>query len=112
MIRIRTAAIFVAFTGACSLSVAGANAQTALQTTRAAHTAQPVATEISAQRRIGRPPTRLRIYPNYKGDPNDAYPRYFPGRNAVRECNAAYIPEYRPSGPVIVPRMNCYWRPG
>jgi hypothetical protein len=30
----------------------------------------------------------------------------------VRECNATYVQEYRPSGTVIVPRMNCYWRRG
>ena len=44
--------------------------------------------------------------------PMSVYPRYYPGRNAVRECNATYVPEYRPSGTVIVPRMNCFWRPG
>jgi hypothetical protein len=33
-----------------------------------------------------------------------------PGPNSVRVCNAHYEQEYRPSGTVIVPRMNCYWR--
>ncbi len=32
------------------------------------------------------------------------------GPNAVRVCNAHYEQEFRPSGTVIVPRMNCYWR--
>jgi lipoprotein-anchoring transpeptidase ErfK/SrfK len=54
---------------------------------------------------------RLRVYPNYEGVP-EVYPRYFPGPNAVRECNATYVQEYRPSGTVIVPRMHCFWRPG
>ena len=63
------------------------------------------------QRRV-RPPTRLRVYPHYEAGPDGVYPRYFPGRNAVRECNATYVQEYRPSGTVIVPRMSCFWRPG
>jgi hypothetical protein len=106
MMRIRTAAILVAFAGAYSLSAAGA--QTAPQGLR---TAQPGATEVSAQQRV-RPPVRLRVYPNYVPGPDGVYPRYFPGRNAVRECNATYVQEYRPSGTVIVPRMSCYWRRG
>ena len=65
---------------------------------------------LRAQRR--RPATRLRVYPNYEPDPDGVYPRYYPGRNAVRECNATYVQEYRPSGTVIVPRMSCFWRPG
>ena len=68
------------------------------------------AREVSAQRRSGQPPTRLRVYPNYEVGPDGVYPRYFPGRNAVRVCNAAYVQEYRPSGTVIVPRMSCTWR--
>ena len=54
---------------------------------------------------------RLRVYPNYEAGP-EVYPRYNPGPNAVRECNATYVQEYRPSGTVIVPRMHCWWRPG
>lgn len=110
MMRIRAVAILVAFAGACSLSAVGASAQTAPQGMRTALALQPGATEASAQRR--RPPTRLHVYPNYTPGPDGVYPRYFPGRNAVRECNAAYVQEYRPSGTVIVPRMSCYWRRG
>jgi hypothetical protein len=106
MMRIRTAAILVAFAGAYSLSAAGA--QTA---PKALRTAQPGATDVSAQQRA-RPPVRLRVYPNYAPGPDGVYPRYFPGRNAVRECNATYVQEYRPSGTVVVPRMSCYWRRG
>jgi hypothetical protein len=54
--------------------------------------------------------TRLRIYPNY--GPEDVYPHYDPGPNAVRVCNAHYVQEFRPSGTVIVPRMSCHWRRG
>jgi hypothetical protein len=54
---------------------------------------------------------RLRIYP-YDEPVPEVYPRYNPGPNSVRECNATYVQEYRPSGTVIVPRMHCFWRPG
>jgi hypothetical protein len=109
MMRFRTAAILVGFAGAFSLPAIGAIAQTAAQHMRTAQASQPVATELSAQRRVRRPATRLRVYPRYEWEP-DVYPRYNPGPNAVRECNATYVQEYRPSGTVIVPRMSCYWR--
>jgi hypothetical protein len=112
MMRIRTAAIWVAFAGVLSLPAAGANAQTVALGARTAQASQPAATETSAQRRVRRPPTRLRVYPNYDPGPEGVYPRYNPGPNAVRECNATYVQEYRPSGTVIVPRMSCYWRRG
>jgi hypothetical protein len=51
------------------------------------------------------------VYPRDYWEP-DVYPRYNPGPNAVRVCNATYVQEYRPSGTVITPRMHCYWRPG
>jgi hypothetical protein len=56
----------------------------------------------------------LRRVPIYRPDhwEPDVYPRYNPGPNAVRDCTATYVQEYRPSGPVITPRMSCYWRPG
>jgi hypothetical protein len=65
----------------------------------------PVASDLSAQSR--RP--RVRIY---REDERGVYPSYYPGPNAVRDCNATYVREYRPSGTVIVPRMNCFWRHG
>lgn len=57
-----------------------------------------------------RPPPRIRVTPYYS--PDGVYPRYNPGPDAVRECNASYVQEYRPSGTVIVPHMHCYWRRG
>jgi len=33
----------------------------------------------------------------------------YPGPNAKRECVARYVEEYRPSGTVVTPRMNCRW---
>lgn len=63
--------------------------------------AQPAAaskpSDLTAQRRVRRQPTRLRVY------------RSFPGPNSQRVCNARYVQEYRPSGTVIVPVVNCYW---
>ena len=105
--RIGIAALSLAFAGSFLLPMAGAEAQTAPRV----QAAQSADTDVSAQsRRYRRPPTRLRVYPRY--DPDDVYPRYFPGRNAVRDCTATYVQEYRPSGTVIVPRMNCFWRRG
>jgi hypothetical protein len=54
---------------------------------------------------------RVPVYPREHYEP-DVYPRYNPGPNAVRECNAYYVQEARPSGTVITPRMHCFWRPG
>jgi hypothetical protein len=53
---------------------------------------------------------RLRVYP--QAEPDGVYPRYNPGPDAVRQCNATYVQEFRPSGTVIVPHMSCYWRRG
>jgi hypothetical protein len=64
-------------------------------------------TDVSAQRRLKRIP----IYPRAEDHwQPDVAPRYNPGPNAVRVCNAHYVQEARPSGMVIVPRMSCYWR--
>jgi hypothetical protein len=87
---------------------AGAQAQTASSGIRLAQASQPVAPEVAAQRRRLR---RVPIYRNYEWEP-EVYPRYYPGRNAVRDCTAIYAREYRPSGTVIVPHVNCYWRQG
>jgi hypothetical protein len=38
------------------------------------------------------------------------YPRHQQlSANSVRQCRAQYVKEYRPSGTVIVPRMQCWW---
>jgi len=113
MMRVRTAAILVAVAGTLVLPAAGTRAQTAPPGMRTVQPSQHVATEVSAQRRIRRPTTRLRVYPQYQYEwVPDVYPRYNPGPNAVRDCNATYVQEFRPSGTVIVPRMSCFWRPG
>lgn len=86
-----------------------ARAQTATSTVRTTQASKLTVTDASAQRR--RALRRVPIYRPNQWEP-DVYPRYNPGRNAVRSCTATYVQEYRPSGTVITPRMNCYWRPG
>jgi hypothetical protein len=108
---IRSAAVLVAFVGACSLPVTGASAQTTASGMRMAQASQPTGIE-AAQGRIRRPLRRVPVYPRYQPEPDGVYPRYYPGPNAVRDCTATYVQEYRPSGTVIVPRMSCFWRPG
>jgi hypothetical protein len=110
MMRITTVATWAALAGAALLPAPEASAQAAAQGLRSANA--QLDTEVTAQRHLRRPPTRLRVYPYYEPGFDGVYPRYYPGRNAVRECNATYVQEYRPSGTVIVPRMSCFWRPG
>ena len=108
MKRIVTAAMVTALTGFL-LHGEAALAQTAPSGARAAQAAKPAVTDASAQAR--RPLRRVPIYRPDQWEP-DVYPRYNPGPNAVRDCSATYVREYRPSGTVITPRMNCYWRRG
>jgi hypothetical protein len=108
MMRIGSAAISVAFAGALLLPAAGASAQTA--PTQMAQASQPA--DAQPPVRVRRSPRRVPIYPQYQPEPDGVYPRYYPGPNAVRECTATYVQEFRPSGTVIVPRMSCVWRRG
>jgi len=112
MALLRTTAVLMALVGIFSVAPAEVKAQTAPSAIRLAQAVPP---DASTPRRVRKPPTRLRVYPRYdRYDqwPDNVYPRYNPGPNAVRECNATYVQEYRPSGTVIVPRMSCYWRGG
>ena len=104
------AAICLTFAGAFLVPASGTTAQTAPSGTRVAQAAP--AAEPAATDRPHRPLKRLRIYPRYQEGPDDVYPSYYPGPNAVRECTATYVEEHRPSGTVITPRMHCFWRPG
>jgi hypothetical protein len=109
--RIGSAVLSLAVAGTFLLPAAGTQAQTVprAQTAQASQSGN----DLSAQnRRYRRPPARIRVYPSTGYSPDDVYPRYFPGRNAVRDCTATYVQEFRPSGTVITPRMNCFWRPG
>ena len=107
MKRIVTVAIWAAFAGLLlpASMAAGADGVAGAAGRAAPH---PPSTDMSAQRR--RPLRRVPIYRQEEWAP-DVYPRYNPGPNAVRVCTAHYVQEYRPSGTVITPRMNCYWRP-
>jgi hypothetical protein len=107
IMRILTVATLAALAG-FSLWGAIAQAQTVPSGVRTAQAAPQAATDTSAQHR------RLRRIPIYRPDhwEPDVIPRYNPGPNAVRSCTATYVQEYRPSGTVITPRMNCYWRAG
>ena len=109
MKRIVTVAISAAFAGLLLADVS-AQAQTASTSMRGAQASSGAATEVSAQQRRRRL-QRVPIYRREEWVP-DVYPRYNPGPNAVRDCTAHYVQEHRPSGTVITPRMNCYWRPG
>jgi hypothetical protein len=108
----RSAALAVTMAAAvaisCGIFMAGAEAQTAPAGIKMAQASPPAASD--APVRVRRPLRRVPIYPRYQPQPDEVYPRYFPGRNAVRECTATYVQEYRPSGTVIVPRMSCFWR--
>jgi hypothetical protein len=109
MIRTGTVAIFLALGGVFLLpgQVAWAEPATSTSEVKVAQAENEIAPPV---RRARRPTTRLRVYPNY--EPDDIYPHYDPGPNAVRVCTATYVQEFRPSGTVIVPRMNCHWRRG
>jgi hypothetical protein len=109
MMRIVTAVTGAVLVAMFLMPGASVQAQTAPARIHLAQAAQPDAVDLSAPRRRVR---RVPIYPRYQGEPDGVYPRYYPGRNAVRDCTATYVQENRPSGTVIVPRMNCFWRPG
>ena len=76
----------------------GAQAQTAGTTVRMAQATSP-----DAPPPRKRSQTRLRVTPYYT--PDGVYPRYNPGPDAVRECNATYVQEYRPRGAGVVAQM-------
>jgi|SRR5437016_5146995 len=79
----------------------------------------PALADAYAQRRprLRRAPVRIRVTPRclYRTQTLDYPPPYdceYPGPGFVRQCEARLLQEYRPSGTVIVPRMQCWWEPG
>jgi hypothetical protein len=101
--------------GSVAFPTPGAQAQAAGGLERA----KPAPLELSAQKRrkAARARTRITVRPSY-GVLRRAtiYPTPFdihaPGPGFVRQCSSWLAPELRPSGPVIVPRMRCWWQPG
>jgi hypothetical protein len=112
MTRIGITTISVALASILLAPVAETSAQTAPSEMRTTQVAQLADVDPSAPRRSNRPRRRVPITPRYEGESDGVYPRYNPGPNAVRDCTATYVEEHRPSGTVITPRMNCFWRPG
>ncbi|WP_076864786.1 hypothetical protein [Bradyrhizobium mercantei] len=108
MKRIVAAALLAVAVGLL-LPATEARAQSAAAEARIGQ-AEPVVRERVVERR------HLKRVPIYRSRPDhwepDVIPRYNPGPNAVRDCTATYVQEHRPSGTVITPRMNCFWRPG
>jgi hypothetical protein len=97
----------MALAGTALVGILLASAAAPLAATSAAQMRSGPSTDLSAQRRM----KRIQIYPRQEEHwQPDVVPRYNPGPNAVRVCNAHYVQEARPSGTVIVPRMSCYWR--
>jgi hypothetical protein len=57
---------------------------------------------------------RIRVTPAYpyrlySTDYPTPYKYEYPGPGAVRQCRAWLAQEFRPSGTVVVPKMNCWW---
>jgi hypothetical protein len=64
-----------------------------------------------------RPRTRIRVSPRcfYRTQATNfpvPYDCEAPGPGYVRQCAAQLVQEYRLSGTVIVPRMQCWWERG
>ncbi|MBI4275677.1 MAG: hypothetical protein HY659_13360 [Rhizobiales bacterium] len=95
-------------------AVAAGPRQAAAQSEPQAKSAQSAHSSTPQHPRILRLRPRVRIYS--RQPPYWDYPRpgtySWPGPNAVRECRSWLEPEARVSGPVIVPRMRCWWAPG
>jgi hypothetical protein len=109
IMRVGVWAIFGVIVGVCSLTAVSVQAQTTPQRMQLAQTLTP--DDLAARPApVARPSRRLRVYPRAQVEADGVYPRYNPGPNAVRVCNASYAQEYRPSGTVIVPHMTCVWR--
>lgn len=110
--------MLVTFACAVVLATTAAPAAAAPKDERtAAAAAAAAAVEGSAQtRKRVRPQIRVtpRYYPrrNFHTTYPLPYQYEWPGPGAVRECRARYVQEFRPSGTVIVPRMNCWWARG
>jgi hypothetical protein len=110
----RTIAVLVLAAGAAiGLGATdGAFAQTAPAAT------SPGTTDISAQSRPKPGPrTRIRVSPAYPYRTYSTtypvpYTYEYPGPGFVRQCSSWLAGENRVAGPVIVPKMRCWWQRG
>jgi hypothetical protein len=112
----RAAACIIVALGLLALGQAGAaSAQSPRDETRAKAQRSALAAQKSAWPVRAR--TRVRVVPVYpyrlESTPYPTpYPYEYPGPNAVRQCTAQLVKEYRPSGTVIVPTTRCWWERG
>jgi hypothetical protein len=70
-----------------------------------------------AQAQPKRARTRIRVTPLYPYRTESLpyptpYEYEYPGPGFIRQCFAQLVPEYRPSGTVIVPVTHCWWQRG
>src|SRR6201999_2599436 len=94
MKQIGMATLLIVFAGTVAWPIGHAAAQSLSPEVKVAQAApQDVP---PAPRRYRQPTNRLRVTPNRERI--EVYPRYNPGPDAVRECNAEYVQEFRPSG--------------
>jgi hypothetical protein len=87
------------------------------QTAPGATTAAPAELSAQSRPRPARARTRIRVTPAYPYRTfSTTYPvpytYEYPGPGFVRQCASWLAPENRVSGPVIVPKMRCWWEPG
>jgi len=111
--------IIVAAIGALGLAAAAMTAASA-QTVTGATDSRTAATQSFSPR--DRPRTRIRVTPaypyrsapyrTYSTDYPVPYKYEYPGPGYVRQCSSRLAMEARLSGPVLVPRMRCWWQPG
>jgi hypothetical protein len=112
--RMKRPAVFASLAILGGLVCAAAADAAPLRTNRS----EPVAvTDVSAQSQTKRVRPRIRVTPRYPYRTwHSPYPLpytyEYPGPGATRDCRAKLVQEYRPSGTVIVPRMQCWWVPG
>ncbi len=109
------ATVLTAATGLILFGLAGADGVSA-QSAPGARRNPDAALSAYAQARpkARRPRARIRVGPAYPYRLAPSiypipYEYEYPGPGAVRQCVSRLVPEYRPSGPVIVPRMRCWW---
>jgi len=106
----------IAALGGAVFGIAGADVASAQTPTGASKSA--LTARAQAQPPSTRPRTRIRVTPGYYPYRtfSTTYPvpyrAEYPGPGFVRECTSWLAPEARASGPVIVPRMRCWWQPG